>query len=131
MVRSTVTGKLTSGFTLIELLLVLVLIAMFASMVMPNTVHSVNKAKEAVLKENLRVVRKSLDDYYSDRGKYPETLEQLVSARYIRKLPKDPMMEDSGDWALVYRADGDHLGIVDIHSHSTDKSGDGSPYSTW
>lgn len=131
MAHNTAAGRPQAGFTLIELLLVLVLVALLASMVMPNTVRSIDQAREGVLKENLHVMRKSLDDYYSDHGHYPESLEELVKQRYIRRLPKDPVMDDSSEWALLYRDDGEHRGIVDLHSRSIRQSSDGSTYNTW
>ena len=131
MGHSITVGKRQYAFTLIELLLVLVLLALLASMVLPNTVRSIDQARESVLKENLHILRKSIDDYYSDHGHYPETLEQLVTSRYIRRLPKDPVMEDSSEWELVFRDDGEKRGIVDVHSMSSRPSSDGSPYNTW
>ena len=77
-----------SGFTLVEILLVLVLIALLASLVAPEVTSTVGRAKESAIKENLTIMRKAIDDYYSDKGKYPERLDMLVEEKYLFVLKK-------------------------------------------
>lgn len=118
----------TAGFTLIELLVVLALVAVLAAMVSPMVSKSVPRAKESALRENLFVMRKTIDDFYADKGRYPKTLEELVVERYVRKIPIDPITE--GEWGLVY-SDGDPRGIVDIYSKSKSFAFDGTVYEHW
>lgn len=133
MVRSTTFGNIrhSSAFTLIELLLVMLLIALLASVVTPTVVNSIHHAKESALKENLKVMREAVDDYYTDNGHYPPSFDELVERRYIRKLPVDPMMDDSPEWTLAYHDDGETRGIINLHSQSSTISSEGSPYNTW
>lgn len=124
----------TRGFTLMELLLVLVLIALLASVAMPVVTSSVHRARESTLKENLFTMRKAIDDYYADNGGYPAELELLVQKRYLRKIPVDPLTDRSDSWILV-RTDDDGQsrgsGIIDLHSGSDEKDGNGLPYKEW
>lgn len=122
----------SKGFTIIELLVVLLLISLLASIVVPVVDKSILRAKEATLKENLFIVRKSLDDYYADKGYYPETLKQLVEDRYIRHVPDDPVLQTT-EWLLVF-VDNDidrGRGIINLHSLSTEISSEGSYYNEW
>ena len=120
------------GFTIIELLVVLLLISLLASIVVPVVDKSILRAKEATLKENLFIVRKSLDDYYADKGYYPETLKQLVEDRYIRHVPDDPVSQTT-EWLLVF-VDNDinqGRGIINLRSLSTEISSEGTYYNEW
>ena len=122
----------SAGFSLMELLLVMVLISLLAALVMPVATSSVLRAKEATLKENLFVMRKALDDYYADHGKYPDSLEKLPEQRYIRQIPVDPLTERSDTWAEVRSQNktGDN-GIIDVRSGSDQKSADEIAYRDW
>ena len=114
------------GFTLMELLLVLLLVAVVASFVGPMVTGSVERAKEATLKENLFVLRKALDDYYADKGGYPQELSALVEKRYIRSIPVDPITEKR-DWRLKRASnDSGEGGIIDVKSNS-----EKTPYNEW
>lgn len=121
------------GFTLIELLLVLLLIALLASLATPVVIGSVQRARESALKENLFVLRKAIDDYYADNGRYPESLEKLVEKRYIRHVPADPITGSKDTWVLVRAkgAEGDSSGIIDVRSGSEEKAADGTYYKDW
>ncbi|HKK06823.1 MAG TPA: prepilin-type N-terminal cleavage/methylation domain-containing protein [Gammaproteobacteria bacterium] len=116
------------GFTLIELMVVLLLLALLASIVAPVATKSVGRAKESTLKEDLFILRKGLDDYYSDHGKYPEELQTLVEEHYIRDVPKDPVTDDAGSWVLKRTDDN---GIIDVHSGADGTARDGTRYSDW
>jgi len=91
----------STGFTLIELLVVLAIIAMLLSVAMPRYFQSIDVAKETTLAENLRATRETIDKFYGDTGKYPESLEQLVDKKYLRALPVDPITESSQTWIIV------------------------------
>lgn len=126
-----VTGdRCPGGFTFIELLVVLALLALLASIAMPMLTNSVTRAREATLKEDLQVVRKAIDDYYGDRGEYPQTLAALVERRYLRKIPVDPFTDRSDSWRLV-KSDDDHGGVVDVHTGSDEPADDGGFLRDW
>lgn len=120
-----------SGFTLIELIVVMLIIAMLASLAVPRYFGSIEKSKNAVLKENLTLMRDALDKYYGDNGVYPETLADLVSRKYLRAIPRDPMTESESTWITVPPEDPDKGGVYDVHSGAEGKAADGSPYKEW
>ncbi len=129
MVWHTVTGRgRSAGFTLMELLLVMLLVALLAGIAVPVVNTAIVRAKEAALRENLRVMRTAIDDYYTDKGAYPPDLEQLVAERYIRGVPSDPLADDGELWLVVHEEDG---GIVDVRSRSEKAATDGSVYTSW
>ncbi len=117
-----------SGFTLIELIVVLLIIAMLASLAVPRYFGSVQKSKDAVLKENLVLMRDALDKYYGDTGKYPDTLDDLVNRKYLRNIPRDPVTESASTWVTTPPDDADKGGIYDIHSGAEGDTADGLPY---
>ena len=108
--------KKKSGFTLVELMVVLTVIALLLSVVVPDYMGRLKRAEEAVLQENLAVMRDALDKHYADAGKYPSQLEELVSKRYLRSIPKDPFTQSASSWVPVPPADPQKGGIFDIHS---------------
>ena len=108
--------KKALGFTLIELMVVLTVIGLLLSIVVPDYVGRVKRAEEAVLQENLMLMRDALDKHYADAGKYPQTLEELVAKRYLRSIPKDPFTQSATTWAAVPPADPKKGGIFDVHS---------------
>lgn len=129
------TGKTARhGFTVMELMVVMVLLAVLASIVTPVISKSIQRAKEATLKENLFVIRKAIDEFYADHANYPASLESLVQKRYIRKLAADPITERVDSWVLVWTQgiqDNGERGIIDLHSGSEQKSSAGTPYQEW
>ncbi len=118
------------GFTLVELLLVLFVVALLASLVAPVVTGSIQRARESSLKEDLHVMRKAIDDFYADTGRYPESLAQLVEKRYLRKVPVDPMTDKTETWIEV-KGEGKDTGVMDVRSGSEEKSPDGVPYRDW
>lgn len=120
------------GFTLIELLLVLTLIAMLAGLAVPVVSKSIQRSKAATLKEDLFVLRKTINDFYADHGSYPESLDDLVSQGYIRTIPVDPMTNSSDTW-VTERATGEegNGGIKDIRSGHQGDAPDGTHYENW
>jgi len=120
-----------AGFTLVELLLVLFVIALLASLVAPVVTGNIQRARESTLKEDLLVLRKAIDDFYSDTGRYPENLALLAEKRYIRKIPIDPITEKANTWVEI-RGEGQNAAVVvDVRSGSEEKSLDGVPYRDW
>jgi general secretion pathway protein G len=132
MARNTRTGKnREKGFTLIELLVVLAIIAMLAGIAAPVYFSSIPKSKESALKEDLVVLRKAIDDFYSDNNKYPQDLNELVSGKYIRAIPKDPITDSDGTWIVINDDADDGGGISDIKSGAAGKSANGDNYQDW
>jgi len=104
------------GFTLVELMVVLTVIALLLSVVVPDYVGRMKRAEEAVLQENLTVMRDALDKHYADAGSYPGSLDDLVSKRYLRAIPKDPFTQSASSWVPVPPADPKKGGVFDVHS---------------
>jgi general secretion pathway protein G len=109
-------SKKKLGFTLVELMVVLTVIALLLAVVVPDYIGRMKRAEEAVLQENLALMRDALDKHYADTGKYPHALEELVSKRYLRSIPKDPFTQASATWVPVPPADPKKGGVFDIHS---------------
>ena len=124
-----------SGFTLVELMIVISIIAILLSVAVPNFIQSLKHANESVLKQDLFSLRSSIDNYTMDKAKAPQSLDELVSAGYLRSLPKDPITGQS-DWVPVqddslFSADQTEPGISDVHSASDKVASDGTAYSSW
>lgn len=120
-----------NGFTLIELLVVMAVIATLLSIVAPRYFNSIDRSREAVLRQNLSIMRDAIDKFYSDTGKYPLSLNQLVEERYIRAVPMDPMTESSQTWIEVPPSDPEIEGMYDVRSSSDRQALDGTFYDKW
>ncbi len=120
-----------NGFTLIELLVVMAIIATLLSIVAPRYFNSIEKAKEAVLKQDLTIMRDAIDKFYSDMGSYPITLEELVERRYLRSIPIDPMTESNTTWMVVPPVNDEEEGVYDVHSGYPGQALDGTYYEEW
>ena len=124
------------GFTLIELLIVISLIVVLATISLATYRNSVQRGREAVLREDLFRMRDAIDQYFADKGKYPATLEDLVSAGYLRAVPVDPMTKSATTWQTV-QAEPDPAnltaepGVYNVKSGSEGQSLDGSNFSDW
>lgn len=120
-----------AGFTLIELLVVMAIIATLLTLAVPRYFSSVDRSKEAVLRENLSITRRALDKYYGDQGHYPDTLDVLVEKKYLRGLPMDPITGSSTSWIIVAPKDKDKGKVFDIHSGAPGDGRNGTPYKDW
>jgi general secretion pathway protein G len=119
------------GFTLIELMVVMGIVATLLTLALPRYFGSLDKSKEAVLKENLFQMREAISRYYADKGKYPESLDGLATEKYLRKVPLDPITESTATWQLVQPEDPQKGGVLDVRSGAPGKARDGSEFSQW
>jgi general secretion pathway protein G len=117
------------GFTLIELLVVLAIVALLLTLAVPRYFPSIDSAKETVLIDNLRNTREVIDQFYADRGRYPDSLEQLVEKKYLRSLPVDPVTDSSSTWILTPPEDATKGNVYGIRSGAPGNSRSGKPYS--
>ena len=116
------------GFTLIELMVVLAIVATLISIVVPKYFSAIDQARDTALKETLKVVRDAIDKHFSDTGKYPETLDDLVTRKYLRKAPVDPVTERADSWITVAPADPALGAIADVRSGAQGSDRSGKPY---
>lgn len=133
MVFPTVSGDMRRGFTLIELLVVMAIIATLLSIAVPRYFSHLDRTREAALRETLFVVRDAIDKFHADTGHYPAELNELVTNRYLRKLPVDPVSESTETWIIVpppteLVGSGESTGVWDIQSGA---GGEDRPYANW
>ena len=126
-----VTRPSCRGFTLIELLVVMALIGMLLSLSVPRYFGNVDKAKESVLRQNLAQTRDAIDKYFGDNGRYPDSLDEIVTRRYLRKLPVDPITDRSDSWVIVAPEKKDMGAVFDVRSGAAGRARDGSEYASW
>ena len=126
------TGRGQAGFTLLELMVVVAIVGILATLAVPSFRLSVVKAREAVLKEDIFVLRDLLDKYYADHGAYPATLHDLVDKEYLRAIPTDPFTGSADTWVEVYLSGATgESGIFDVHSGSDRVATNGTAYNEW
>jgi general secretion pathway protein G len=128
---SAMPAKRRAGFTLIELLVVLGIVALLLTLAVPRFFPSIDSAKETILADNLRNTRAVIDQYFSDTGRYPDSLDQLVEKKYLRNLPLDPITESSTSWIVVPPEDGSKGGVYTIKSGAPGNDRSGKPYADW
>jgi general secretion pathway protein G len=122
--------KKPTGFTLIELLVVMSIIALLLTIALPRYFNRLQQSEEIALKHDLSVMREAIDQYHADRGNYPEDLQALVTARYLKALPPDPITSSPTTWLLLPAADGSP-GIGDVKSGAAGAAHDGTRYRDW
>ena len=125
-----------SGFTMVELMIVMAIIAILATLAIPSYVTAIKHAREAVLKEDLHIMRAAIDSYTMDKQKAPQSLDDLVQEGYLKVIPEDPMTHSKDTWVTetsdaMYSLDQTEPGVNDVHSGAEDTSTDGQPYSSW
>src|SRR3984957_4219757 len=146
MERSTPIGRLVSmsrprtqfarGFTLVEPMVGMLIIPLLAAIAIPAYVASIRAAREAVLREDLHVLRDAIDAYTNDKNKAPQSLDDLVSGGYLKSIPTDPVTHSNSTWVptmddTLQSVDQTDPGMTDVHSGSDQAGSDGQPYSTW
>ncbi len=119
----------TQGFTLLELMIVVSIVGILATIAAPTYQNSVVKAREAVLRQDLFTLRDVLDQHRADQGKYPPSLQTLVSAGYLRAIPKDPFTQSETTWQEM--TDAVEGGVIDVFSGSEFVGTNGTPYNRW
>lgn len=124
------------GFTLVELMVVMLIISVLAAIAIPAYIASLRNAREAVLKEDLHVMRQAIDSYVMDKEKGPQSLDDLVQAGYLKEVPTDPMTHSNSTWVtatsdVLESVDQSDPGINDVHSGSDEQGTNGQPYSSW
>lgn len=125
------TLKYKSGFTLIELLIVMAIISILLTLAVPNFFSSIDKSKEAALKYNLSVMRDAIDKYNADKGEYPTSLELLVNAQYLKKVPLDTITDSTETWEPVMNVSSGANKLFDVKSGAKGISLKGEKYSEW
>jgi general secretion pathway protein G len=131
-------NRASRGFTVIELMIVITIILILVSVALPAYNQSILRARESVLRQNLFTMRSVISQYTLDKQKAPQSLDDLVSAGYLKQLPTDPMTGRSDTWApdqeqaeIMSLEQQDEGGIVDVHSGSAGIGSDGTAYNTW
>ena len=133
MEKSIVIGKFAShrGFSLLELMIAMFIMIILLSVAVPTYQRSVRHARETVLKENLWQIRRSIDQYTADKGRLPQSLEDIVTAKYLHEMPIDPI-QDSAEWDEIMGEDSlsseGEQGLVDVKSLAEGEDSDGVPY---
>jgi general secretion pathway protein G len=128
--------KFVSGFTLVELVVVLSIIGILLMLAVPRYATSIKNAREAVLREDLHVMRAAIESYTMDKQKAPQSLDDLVQDGYLKVIPEDPITHSKDTWTTdtsdaMYSLDQTEPGVDDVHSGSQDTGSNGQPYSSW
>ena len=129
-------ARKTRGFTLIELMIVISIMLILISIAVPMYQQSIIRAREAVLRDNLFTLRSVIDQFTLDKQRAPQSLDELVSAGYLKQVPVDPFTNRGDTWVPVQEdvmlsVDQNQPGISDVHSGSDLLSAEGTPYSSW
>ncbi len=121
------------AFTLIELIVVMAIVALLVTIAAPRYLQSVDRARESALRSSLAVMRDAIDRFAGDRGRYPDSLEELVAKRYLRTLPEDPMTGQPDGWVLLSPPPDAVLQgqLSDVRSGAAGRSRDGVLYAEW
>jgi general secretion pathway protein G len=123
------------GFTVIELMVVLAAIGLLLSVAAPRYVQHLDRAREVALRQDLHQLRDAVDKFYGDQGRYPADLKELVTKRYLRAVPADPLTQREDSWVIVPPAGGAGSStagpVFDVHSGAKGQAQDGSAYAAW
>jgi general secretion pathway protein G len=125
-----------AGFTLVELMVVMLIISILLAIAVPSFISAIRTAREAALRQDLHTMRDAIEQYTEDKQAAPQSLDDLVQAGYLKKLPMDPMTRRSDTWVpdqsdTYSSIDQSQTGIDDVHSGSDQTGSDGVPYSQW
>lgn len=137
MLKRTLFTSPKRGFTLVELMVVMAIIALLLALALPRYFNHLESSRETILKQDLVVMRDAIDKFHGDRGRYPNSLDELVSERYLRALPVDPITERSDTWQVVAPvfdeadAGGEAGELYDVKSGAPGTARDGSAYADW
>ena len=129
--RHFVTPSRLFGFTLVEILVVMAILALLLAIAVPRYFHSIDRAKEAVLKQNLAQMRDAIDKYHGDKGRYPDALDDLVTGKYLRRIPPDPITETSVTWVSLPPQPSEQGRIFDVKSGAPGAALDGTQFADW
>lgn len=126
----------SAGFTLVELMIVMAIIMILAVVAVPAYQAAIRAAREAVLREDLHVMRNAIDSYTADKQKAPQSLDDLVQEGYLKAIPEDPMTHSKESWVVdtgtdLRSTDQTDPGVDNVHSGSQEQGSDGQPYSSW
>jgi general secretion pathway protein G len=124
-------NKPTAGFTLIELLVALTIVALIISVAAPRYFGNIDRTKENVLREDLYVLRNAIDHYYSDKSLNPRALADLVTEKYLRKIPVDPFTQSPNSWIVVAPVDASLGAVADVKSGAPNTARDGTWLKDW
>ncbi len=129
-------GKHEAGFTLMELIIVMSIISILAALAVPRFTAAIKSAHEAVLREDLRVMRTAIDSYTMDKQKAPQSLDDLIQDGYLRSIPEDPITHSKDTWVpdtsdAYSSVDQTEPGITDVHSGAQETGSDNRPYAEW
>jgi general secretion pathway protein G len=120
--------RASAGFTLLEMVLVLAIVGILAAIVTPSVMSAFTRAREATLQQDLKIMRKLIDDYYGDKGAYPPSLKTLVEQGYMRAIPPDPLNGGKTQWRAEIAKEG---GVSDVRSLAAGRGLNGVAYSDW
>jgi general secretion pathway protein G len=121
----------TKGFTLIELMVTLAILATLVALAVPRYFNNVDRTKEDVLREDLYVMRDAIDKYYVDMNVYPNLIDDLVTAKYLRAIPVEPFTQSSHSWVVVPAADASQGVVSNVHSGAPNTGSDGTWLKDW
>lgn len=108
--------------------MVLAVVALLLSIALPRYFGALDKSRDVALQESLKVLRISLDRFFADKGRHPETLDELVEHKYLRAVPVDPVTESNASWVLISSSDANERGVVDVKSGAAGMAADGRAY---
>jgi general secretion pathway protein G len=119
------------GFSMIELMVALTILSLILTIAAPRYFGNIDISKESVLREDLFVMRDAIDKYFSDNGKYPDTLDDLVTKRYLRRIPVDPFTLSPHSWVVIAPPDTTLGAVYDVHTSAPNKALDATWYKDW